>query len=45
METARTPYPALVISLEDLVRRMASAGFAEVVRHLRNQSVHGPLPS
>lgn len=45
METVQTPYPVLTISLEELIRRMASASFAEVVRDLRNQSVHGPLPS
>jgi hypothetical protein len=33
-----------VISLRDLLERMASASFAEVVRDLRNRAVHG-LPS
>jgi hypothetical protein len=45
MKTVPTPYPVLTTSLEELIRRMASASFAEVVRDLRNQSVHGALPS
>jgi hypothetical protein len=44
-EMTRASYPVLAISLEELIRRMASASFAEVVRDLRNQSVHGRLPS
>lgn len=40
--TAR--FPVLAISLPELLRRMRTASFAEVVRDLRNRSVHG-LPA
>jgi hypothetical protein len=39
LKTAR--FPVLAISLVDLLERMRAASFAEVVRHLRNRSVHG----
>ena len=42
LQTAR--FPVLVISLPDLLGRMRTASFAEVVRDLRNRSVHG-LPT
>jgi hypothetical protein len=45
VETAQASYPVLTISLEQLIRRMVSASFAEVIRDLRNRSVHGALPS
>jgi hypothetical protein len=38
---SRTGYPVLVITFRDLLERMRSASFAEVVRTLRNRSVHG----
>jgi hypothetical protein len=34
-------FPVLIISLQELIERMASASFAEVVRQLRNRSAHG----
>jgi hypothetical protein len=34
-------FPVLAISLADLLERMRTASFAEVVRQLRNRSVHG----
>jgi hypothetical protein len=34
-------FPVLAISLAELLERMRTASFAEVVRHLRNRSVHG----
>lgn len=34
------PYPILAISLQELLSRMQSSSFAEVVRQLRNASVH-----
>jgi predicted nucleotide-binding protein len=37
-------YPVLAISLVDLLVQMRKSSFAEVVRHLRNRSVHG-LPT
>jgi hypothetical protein len=37
----RALFPVLTISFEQLIRRMAVASFAEVIRDLRNQSVHG----
>lgn len=40
-ELDQAMFPVLVISLQQLLRRMASASFAEVVRDLRNQSAHG----
>jgi hypothetical protein len=39
LKTAR--FPVLAISLVNLLERMRAASFAEVVRHLRNRSVHG----
>jgi hypothetical protein len=39
LEQARLP--VLAISLQELLRRMGSASFAEVVRDLRNRAVHG----
>ena len=44
-ELARSRFPVLVISLQQLLERMASASFAEVVRDLRNRVVHGLEPS
>jgi len=44
-ELDQARFPVLVISLQQLLRRMASASFAEVVRDMRNRSVHGPRPS
>jgi hypothetical protein len=44
-ELARSRFPVLVISLQQLLERMASASFAEVVRDLRNRIVHGLEPS
>ncbi len=44
-ELARSRFPVLVISLQQLLDRMASASFAEVVRDLRNRIVHGLEPS
>jgi hypothetical protein len=38
-------FPVLIILLEELLRRMESASFAQVVRMERNRSVHGPGPS
>lgn len=38
-------FPVLVISLQELLERMASASFAQVVRDLRNRSAHGVGPS
>jgi hypothetical protein len=35
------PYPVLAISLGELLERMRTASFAEVVRDLRNRTVHG----
>ena len=35
------PYPVLAISLRELLESMRTASFAEVVRDLRNQAVHG----
>jgi hypothetical protein len=35
------PFPILAISLHELLERMRSSSFAEVVRDLRNRSVHG----
>ncbi|HEX9352652.1 MAG TPA: hypothetical protein VF933_02380 [Streptosporangiaceae bacterium] len=44
-ELDQARFPVLVISLQQLLRRMASASFAEVVRDMRNRSVHGLSPS
>jgi len=33
--------PVLAISLTDLLEQMRESSFAEVVRRLRNQAVHG----
>jgi len=44
-ELDQARFPVLVISLQELLRRMASASFAEVVRDMRNRSVHGLRPS
>lgn len=41
----RARYPILVISLQQLIERMASASFAEVVRDMRNRLAHGLSPS
>jgi hypothetical protein len=38
-------FPVLVISIQQLLERMASASFAEVIRDLRNRSAHGSDPS
>jgi hypothetical protein len=43
-ESSFAPYPILSISIRGLIARMESASFAEVVRDLRNRSVHG-VPS
>lgn len=40
-ELDRARFPVLIISLQQLLRRMASASFAEVVRDMRNRSAHG----
>jgi nucleoside 2-deoxyribosyltransferase len=37
-------FPVLAISLSDLLERMKTTSFGEVVRYLRNRSVHGWLP-
>lgn len=34
-------FPVLAISLRDLLERMRTASFAEIMRQLRNQNVHG----
>jgi hypothetical protein len=44
-ELDQARFPVLVISLQQLLRRMASASFAEAIRDLRNQSAHGLRPS
>ena len=36
-----TRFPVLAIQLDELLGRMRSSSFAEVVRDLRNQSIHG----
>ena len=38
-------FPVLAIALQDLITRMRTATFAEVIRDLRNRSVHGLPPS
>lgn len=43
-ELAQARFPVLVISLQQLLERMASASFAQVVRELRNRSAHGLEP-
>ncbi|TVZ05064.1 hypothetical protein EAS64_10610 [Trebonia kvetii] len=35
-------FPVLAVSLSELLARMRNASFAEAVRLLRSQSVHGP---
>jgi hypothetical protein len=40
-ELGQTRFPVLVISLQQLLRRMASASFAEVIRDMRSRMVHG----
>jgi hypothetical protein len=40
-ELDQARFPVLITSLQQLIRRMASASFAEVVRDMRNRSVHG----
>jgi hypothetical protein len=40
-ELDQARFPVLIISLQQLLRRMASASFAEVVRDMRNRSAHG----
>jgi hypothetical protein len=37
-------FPVLITSLGQLLRRMASASFAQVVLDMRNRSVHGTPP-
>jgi hypothetical protein len=37
----RVRFPVLAIALQDLIGRMRNASFAEVVRDLRNRSIHG----
>jgi hypothetical protein len=44
-ELAQARFPVLVISIQQLLERMAVASFAEVVRDLRNRSAHGVGPS
>jgi hypothetical protein len=44
-ELDQARFPVLVISLQQLLRRMASASFAEVVRDMRNRSAHGLSPT
>jgi hypothetical protein len=44
-ELNEAQFPVLVISFQELIRRMASASFAEVVREMRNRSAHGQRPS
>lgn len=44
-ELDQARFPVLVISFQQLLRRMASASFAEVVRDMRNRSAHGLRPS
>jgi hypothetical protein len=44
-ELDQARFPVLIISLQQLLRRMASASFAEVVRDMRNRSAHGLSPS
>jgi hypothetical protein len=44
-ELDQARFPVLTISLQQLLRRMASASFAEVVRDMRNRSAHGLSPS
>jgi hypothetical protein len=41
---AEARFPVLVISFQQLLERMASESFAEVVRDLRNRSAHGVGP-
>ncbi len=43
IETARLRWPVLGISLRKLLEEMRDSSFAEVVRELRNRSVHGQL--
>jgi len=40
-EALEVPLPVLAASLETLLERMRTSSFAEVVRDLRNQAVHG----
>jgi hypothetical protein len=40
-ELNQARFPVLIISLQQLLRRMASASFAEVIRDVRNRIVHG----
>ena len=44
-ELNQARFPVLVISIQQLLRRMASASFAEVIRDMRNRSAHGLSPS
>jgi len=44
-ELDQARFPVLVISLQQLLLRMTSASFAEVVRDMRNRSSHGLGPS
>lgn len=37
----QVPFPVLVITLQELLEQMRTLSFAEVVRRLRNRSVHG----
>ncbi|WP_439658205.1 hypothetical protein ACSHWB_38305 [Lentzea sp. HUAS TT2] len=36
-----SPFPVLAISLQELLTRMHGSSFAEIIRQLRNASVHG----
>jgi hypothetical protein len=40
-EQEQAHFPVLAVSLQDLIARMRTASFAEVIRDLRNRSVHG----
>jgi hypothetical protein len=44
-ELSKARFPVLVISLYQLLQRMTSASFAEVIRDMRNRTAHGPGPS
>lgn len=43
-ELEKARFPVLVISIQQLLQRMALVSFAEVVRDLRNRSAHGLGP-
>jgi hypothetical protein len=44
-ELAQAQYPVFVVSIQELLERMAVTSFAEVVVWLRNRSAHGLGPS